>query len=210
MSNVRILIIEDESVIAQDICDIITDLGYESAGIIHNAEKAIDYLSFHTPDLILCDIRIQGTESGIEVMQKALRTKKIPHIYLTSFSDPSTLDRAKRTMPYGYIVKPFNDRDLHTAIEIALFRFRQEMDALALTKEKLNALTNSPLTVQEFQIIQQMIQGMTNDSMSTALNISNNTVKFHIKNILQKFEASHRGDIMQKILMKWVINEGLE
>ena len=124
MSNISILIIEDEVIIAQDIAGKVKRLGYDVAGIKSSSEKAIDFLSFHTPDLVLCDIRIKGAKDGIEVASIIREKKKIPFIYLTSMSDRATLDRAKKTLPYGYIVKPFNANQLGRAIEFWCCRAR--------------------------------------------------------------------------------------
>ena len=100
MSNLSIFIIEDEGLIAEDISDKLGDLGYDVAGIAANSEKAIDFLSGHTPDLVLCDICIKGTRDGIEVAELISKRKKVPFIFLTSLSDRGTLERAKRTLPY--------------------------------------------------------------------------------------------------------------
>lgn len=207
MSNIRILIIEDEAVIAQDIKDILLSLDYEVCEIINNSDKAIDYLSFHSPDLVLCDINIKGTQDGIQVAEKTLQKKKIPFIYLTSMSDRLTIDRAKKTMPYGYIVKPFDEKDLLTAIEIAFFKFSQEMGQLLISKEKLDELTNVDLTDQEYQIVKKMILGLNTERICNEMFFSLNTLKYHMKNILSKFEVGHRGDIMQKIIAKWMVTK---
>lgn len=202
--KLRILIIEDEAIIAEDIRDMLTALGYQVDGIINHGDKAIDYLSFHTPDLVLCDIHIKGSQDGISVAESIRAKKKIPFIYLTSLSDRQTLERAKRTLPYGYIVKPFDERDLVSAIEVAWFKFTQDMQALALNRTKLNALASSALTDQEYLIIMAMVQGKDYDEICTALEISNNTLKYHIKNILTKMDAENRAEVMQKIIAKYL------
>lgn len=205
MNNFNILIIEDEAIIAMDIQDMLCALGYEVAGIIGNSDKAIDYLSFHTPDLVLCDILIKGTGDGIRVAELIRARKKIPFIFLTSLSDRQTLDRAKKTLPYGYIVKPFNETDLLTGIEMALYKFNQELEQLSLTSEKLNALTTEVLTEREYQIVMSMISGLNNDQICAKMYFSQNTLKYHMKRILSKFDAGHRGEIMQKIIARYML-----
>lgn len=87
MGNINILIIEDEAVIAEDISDMLKHLGYDVAGIIHSSDRAIDYLGFHSPDLVLCDIMIKGDKDGIQISELIHTKKRIPFIYLTSLSD---------------------------------------------------------------------------------------------------------------------------
>lgn len=200
MSNISIVIVEDEAIIAQDIAYKITTLGYDVEKIIHNGDKAIDYLSFHTPDLILCDIRIKGTKDGIEVAEAIRSKKNVPFVFLTSMSDRETLNRAKKTLPYGYIVKPFNDKDLFSVIEMAIYKFSQEIESLKITKDKINLLTHSAITDREYEILECMIQGLPNKDIPEKLFISINTLKYHIKNLFAKFEVSSRAEALQKIL----------
>jgi len=200
----KILVIEDEAVIAQDISDILTTLEYDVVKIIHSSEKAIDYLSFHTPDLILCDINIKGARDGIQVAEVINKTKRIPFVFLTSFADRNTLGRAKRVLPYGYIVKPFDEKDLLSAIEVALFKFNQELEALKISKEKIDHIIESHLTDKEYEILKQLVEGLNYQEITSKQNISNNTLKYHIKNIFTKFEVSNKAEVLQKILMSYV------
>ncbi|MBP6795478.1 MAG: response regulator transcription factor [Saprospiraceae bacterium] len=204
MSNINILIIEDEAIIAEDISDMIRKIGYEVAAIIGNGDKALDYLGFHYPDLVLCDIMIKGTRDGIQIAEWLRKNRQIPFLFLTSLTDRATLDRAKTTLPYGYIVKPFDEKDLLTSIEMALYKFSQEMDSMKLTREKLDSLASEPLTDREYEILNEMINGLNNEQISKKVFLSNNTIKYHTKNILSKFEAANRGEVMQKIITKWM------
>ncbi|MCB0687569.1 MAG: response regulator transcription factor [Saprospiraceae bacterium] len=199
MSNISILIIEDEVIIAQDIADQIQSLGYDIAGIIHNSEKAIDYLSFNTPDLVLCDIRIKGDKDGIDIAAMNQNHQQVPFIFLTSLSDRSTLDRAKKTLPYGYIVKPFTERDLLSAIEIALYKHAVELEKLSITKEKVDQIASSPLTVKEYEILMDIARGLNNNQLTKTHFISINTVKYHVRHILQKMEVESRAKLLYKI-----------
>ena len=111
------LIVEDEAIIAMDIQRRLKTIGYTYSIIKGHSADAINYLSLHDPDLILCDINIHGDLDGIDVAAYVQEHKSIPLIFITALSDKGTLDRAKKTLPYGYIVKPFTDKDLHSAIE---------------------------------------------------------------------------------------------
>ena len=147
---------------------------------------------------------IKGTRDGIQIAEWLRKNRQIPFLFLTSLTDRATLDRAKTTLPYGYIVKPFDEKDLLTSIEMALYKFSQEMDSMKLTREKLDSLASEPLTDREFEILTEMINGLNNEQISKKVFLSNNTIKYHTKNILSKFEAANRGEVMQKIITKWM------
>ena len=120
----RILIVEDQAIIALSIEDTLQKMGYRVATSVATAEKAIQVAGETRPDLILMDIHIRGDRDGIDAAMEINRLYQIPVVYLTAHSDQETLDRAKKTLPYGYIIKPFRDRDLYTTIEIALYKHR--------------------------------------------------------------------------------------
>jgi signal transduction histidine kinase len=138
----RVLIAEDERIIALDIKNSLRNLGYGVLGIVSSGEKAIEKVAESRPDLVLMDIMLAGTMDGIEAADQIRQQYQIPIVYLTSHTDPATLARAKATAPFGYLVKPFEDRDLHTTIEMALARAKAEEEIKkALDKEKeLNEL----------------------------------------------------------------------
>lgn len=117
----RILLVEDESIVAADIEDALKRQGYAVVGTAGTGERAIQLADEKRPDLILMDIRLQGPLSGIEAAEAIGNRHSIPIIYLTAYSDETTLQRAKVTQPYGYLLKPFGGRELHAAIETALY-----------------------------------------------------------------------------------------
>ena len=195
-----VLIIEDELIIASDIKYILEDAGYQVMNIIKNGDEALSFLSFNNPDLVLCDINIRGSKDGIEVAIAIQEKKKVPFVFLTSLADKPTLERAKHALPYGYIVKPFEDKDIVSAIEMALFKFEQELRSLQITKEKLDKLALDPLTDKEFDVVMEMIKGQSYSDLETKLNISKNTLKYHTKRIFNKFNVSNRANLMQMLL----------
>ncbi len=203
IDKVEICIIEDEAIIAEDIKAILEDLEYSVSAILHSSDEAIDYLSFHTPDLVLCDINIKGARDGIEVAQLIRRKKSIPFVFLTSLSDRHTISRAKHALPYGYVIKPFDESDLLSCIEVALFKFNHELNALRITHDAVNQLVMLPLTSREFEILQSMVDSLSFADIAEGLGISKNTLKFHTKNIYVKFDASNRADVMQSLLLHY-------
>ncbi|MFA5332335.1 MAG: response regulator [Methanoregula sp.] len=124
MPEKRILIVEDETIVAMTLEEVLHDQGYSVAGIVSSADDAILATAKFNPDLILMDIRIRGDRDGISAAEEINRRFNIPIVYLTSHSDDKTLARAVKTRPYGYLLKPFRPRELHTTIEIALYKHR--------------------------------------------------------------------------------------
>jgi len=129
-----ILIVEDESIVALEIASFIKELGFEVVGIASSADKAYKFVAEKSVDLILMDVYIKGDEDGILCAQTVRKTKQIPIIYISAFSDDETLDRAILTNPISYLTKPFNRQELKVAIKIALNRSRRKDDKLMLRK----------------------------------------------------------------------------
>lgn len=137
MLPAKVLIVEDESIIALDIQNSLVNAGYHVVAIATCADEALDLTAQFNPDLVLMDIRLCGEMDGVEVAEKIRREFNLPVVYLTAHADENTLQRAKITEPFGYILKPFEDRELITTIEIALSRYHAEVAIqLALAKEK--------------------------------------------------------------------------
>jgi CheY-like chemotaxis protein len=116
----NILIVEDESIVALDIKDKVERLGYNVLAVVSSGEAAVEEVTKIQPDLVLMDIILSGKIDGIETARRIRNNFDIPIIYLTAHSDEQTLKRAKVTEPFGYIIKPFVDKDLQNAIKIAL------------------------------------------------------------------------------------------
>jgi DNA-binding LytR/AlgR family response regulator len=140
MSKTRILVVEDESIVAKDIQRTLEKLGYEVPATASSADSAFQKLEEVEPDLVFLDIKLKGEQDGVHIAEHIKDRYDIPVIFLTSFVDQDTIDRAKVTEPYGYLVKPFNEGDLKTTIEMALFKFSKDRE-LRLSEQRLsNAL----------------------------------------------------------------------
>jgi DNA-binding LytR/AlgR family response regulator len=133
MSKVNILVVEDESIVSKDIQQSLKKLGYNVVGAASTGEVAVQLAEEKQPDLILMDIMLKGAMSGIDAATEIKEKLNIPVIYLTAYADESTLSKAKITEPFGYILKPFKEIDLHTSIEMALFKHKKETE---LRKER--------------------------------------------------------------------------
>ena len=125
MGGIKILIVEDELIIAEDMSSKLEQLGYDVIGIAINFDEAIELIEEESPDLILLDIMIEGDRDGIELGDTISTSYSIPFIFITSHADKRTVTHAKKVKPSGYLVKPFEKDDLFTAIEIALTNFNQ-------------------------------------------------------------------------------------
>lgn len=127
MATIKILIVEDEIIIATDISMVLTQLGYEIVGIIARGEDALSNIQSSRPDLVLMDITLRGQMDGIETAHLIRENLPTPLIFLTSNIDKPTFERAKAVRPYAFITKPFQPEDLHRAIELAMSRMEDEV-----------------------------------------------------------------------------------
>ncbi|MDB0002182.1 response regulator [Salibacteraceae bacterium] len=123
----NILVVEDESIVAKDIQVCLRKLGYDVIGVVSSGEEAVEKAEEFDLDLIMMDIMLKGEMSGIEAAEIIRKKKSIPVIFLTAYTDRNTVDKAKETEPFGYIIKPFKEIDIQTAIEIALYKHSREM-----------------------------------------------------------------------------------
>lgn len=142
MSKNKILIVEDEPLIAEDIAEQLQLLGYEITGLVSYGEKVIDAVQSTTPDLIIMDIHLKGQMDGISAAAAVKQHCSCPVVFLTAFADEDLLQRAALTAPYGYILKPFNNRELHATIQMTLHKHALETE-LQDTREWLQATMNS-------------------------------------------------------------------
>ena len=124
MSNEKILIVEDERIIALDLQRRLENFGYIITTIVSNGKNAIESVESDPPDIILMDIMLSGDIDGIDTAEIVKERYEIPVIFLTAYSDEQTLERAKQVEPIGYILKPFKEKELHTSIDIALYKYR--------------------------------------------------------------------------------------
>jgi len=122
MTEAKILVVEDENIVALEIKKRLQKLGYIVPSVASTGEDAISKVEGILPDLVLMDIMLKGEIDGIDAAGEIRKRFNIPVVYLTAYSDEETLQRAKLTEPYGYILKPFEENDLRTTIEIALYR----------------------------------------------------------------------------------------
>jgi DNA-binding NarL/FixJ family response regulator len=194
MTGIKILIVEDEPLIAKNIGMYLNNNDFEVSGIAYDPEEALFQLRRNPPDFAILDINLESETDGIHLAEYINLHYNIPFVYLTSYSDKETLDRAKKTNPYGYIVKPFNDKTLFTTIEIALSNHacQSNKHVPLLNIDKINQRLVTSLSDREFEVIQLIYEGKTNQQITELLFISMNTLKKHINNTYFKLDVTTR------------------
>jgi DNA-binding NarL/FixJ family response regulator len=195
MSNTRVLIVEDDPVIASDIEICLLSMDYFVCGKAYKVSRAHDMLSTTYPDIVLLDINLSGGQEGIDLGRMINETYQIPFIFLTSYADKNTIQEAKQVQPWGYIVKPYNPKDLFATLEIALFNHAQnrKKNIETLSLEKLNEkLYPSVLTQREYDLWLLLIEGYSNQKIGEQLFLSINTIKSHLKTLYLKLGVNSR------------------
>jgi len=126
MSKPKILIVEDESIVAKDIQNSLKKMGYIVPVVVSSGDKALNEIEESRPDLILMDIMLKGDMTGIDVANIIKERFNIPVVFLTAYADDNTLNKAKISEPYGYIIKPFKEKELQTTIEMAIYKHERD------------------------------------------------------------------------------------
>jgi signal transduction histidine kinase len=192
----RILVVEDESIVAFSLQQRLSKLGYDVPAIAVSGQESFDLVEQTLPDLVLMDIHIQGDLDGIDVASRLQETHSIPVIYLTAYSEDSTLERARKTRPYGYLLKPFSERELHATIQMAFERHKLETELVDSRRLLQQALDAASLGVLEL------------DKASSAITTSPRTADLigwqqdqphTLADLLSRVDAGERGTITAKL-----------
>ncbi len=206
MPNNKILIVEDEGIVAMDICRQLEDFGYEVVATAFSGGQAITLAQQHQPDLVLMDIVLKGDMDGISAAHAISESLRIPVIFLTAYSDPDTLRRAQATGAYGYLIKPFRPDELHASIEVALYKHQLEQklkdseqwfaktlhcisDAVIATDVDGNIRFMNPVAETATELRLEQAKGTSVSQLITFLNESNRSV---IENPVLKTLKSHQ------------------
>lgn len=192
----RILVVEDESIVAFNLQQRLSKLGYDVPAIAVSSQESFDLVEQTLPDLVLMDIHIQGDLDGIEVAARLQETHAIPVIYLTAYSEDSTLERARKTRPYGYLLKPFSERELHATIQMAFERHELEVELVDSRRLLQQALDAASLGVLELDKASTVITA----SPRTADLIGWNQDQPHtLADLLSRVDADERATITTKL-----------
>lgn len=207
MKALDVGIVEDEMIIAEDMKDILVKMGYEVPFVAVTAEEAREGLKKNNVDILLIDIRIRGNESGIDLARFVQAEYDIPFIYVTSNADKATIEEAKQTHPYGYILKPFDERDLYASIEIALTNFRQRKGATAIGDEAGDFIIKDSLFVRDKNFMRKVkfaeISYLEADGNYTQLVTEKQ--KFTLRNTLKEFEPKLPPEQFARIHKSYIV-----
>ena len=159
MSSGKILIVEDEALVAEDIRQHLVEAGYDVVATANRGEAALDILSRQSVDLVMLDIMLAGEWDGIETAEQIRRHYQTPVVFLTAYSDQAKLDRARVTEPYGYLIKPFDERELKSTLAMAMYKSesdRQGREARRWTQTVLGTLDWGVVTVDSLGKIEYL------------------------------------------------------
>jgi PAS domain S-box-containing protein len=173
----RILIVEDDLIVAESIKETLISFGHEITGIVTSGEEGIQFAALNRPDLTLMDIHLRGRIDGLQAAKQIWSDYDIPVIFLTAYADPATLEQSKLAEPYGYILKPFQEKNLQATIEMALFKHRMEQRVkesearyravMNQTADAIILVDNESLQITEANIAFYKLLGFTPENLST-------------------------------------------
>ena len=128
MNPANIMIVEDNTTVAEDCRECLEDLGYNISSIVASGEESIINAEKHRPDAVIMDIKLSGEMDGIQAAKQIYNSHNIPVVFLSAYSDNALLERAKLSGSFGYLVKPFDERELYTTLEVVLFKAKSEAE----------------------------------------------------------------------------------
>ncbi|MFD2036682.1 response regulator [Belliella marina] len=188
----NVLIIEDEILIAKDLCYLIDEMGFNCIGTASTGKKALELFHFHQNiGLILCDIHLSGELDGVSLMEQIKSIREVPFIYISAYSDEKTVNRAIETVPSAFLTKPYNEKTLKIAINLAISNF--EKKGFNLEKNP----TYNKLTNREKEIILMIADGKTSSEIADKLFISTKTAAKHRNNILAKTGCKNTSELIK-------------
>jgi DNA-binding NarL/FixJ family response regulator len=201
MSEFKILIVEDEAIIAQNIAVYLNNSDFIVSGIAYDDEEAMLQLKQNTPDATILDINLDCETDGIAIAGYINKYVPMPFLFLTSHADKDTLERAKKVEPWGYVVKPFNEKSLVATLEIAISNFAQRSNQKipSISFEKINKHIINQVSEREFDVLQLIYEGKPNQQIADGLYVSVNTVKKHINNAYIKLDVNSRSTAIARL-----------
>jgi CheY-like chemotaxis protein len=167
MSKAQIFVVEDSKLIVKIIQKSLKNLGYGVAGVESSGEEAIKKIGYSKPDLILMDIVLEGEMDGIEAANQIRSGFNIPVVYLTSHGDEKLFSRAKISGPYGYLIKPFKEKELHATIEMALYKNEMDKEQMDLLDKWQQSIVKKEIKIHELEDeIKKLKEKLKNTSVS--------------------------------------------
>ncbi|MBK9937978.1 MAG: response regulator [Chitinophagaceae bacterium] len=201
MSEVNVLIVEDEPMVAEDIAEALNNIDFKVSAVVYTEKAALEELLQNTPDIAILDINLKNGKEGIQIAEEINRRYHIPFVYLTAYSDKQTLEMAQHTQPAGYLVKPFTEKNLFATSQLALLNHgRRLKDNFSLPAlDKINTKLTAPISDREYELLAKIFEGLTTKQMAEQLFIAASTVKTHIRNIYLKLDVINRSGAIARI-----------
>ncbi len=202
MKPLKILVVEDDPITAEDIKMSLMDLGHFVIGPAYSLNQAKSLINDQLPDLALLDIQLDKHMEGIDIASWIKEHYPIPVVFLTAFSDQITLDHAKDVHPEHYLIKPFNATQLRATIEIVISNFYAP-DHHTHIFYRLRTMSdglNIDLTDREVDVIKQLVEGLSNKAIADSMFISEHTVKSHLKSIFNKIGVKSRSELIARLI----------
>ena len=190
----QLLLIEDEYIISKDLKTQLEKNDYARVDIVKNYETAINYYTQNKYDVIISDINLNSEKDGIEIITELSNIRKTPVVYLTAYSDIEIIKRAEKTMPFAYILKPYNNNQLKATLNLSLLNFSKETGLVEENFENTTRL--NLLTKREKEVLVILSTGKISREIGDVLNISINTVEQHKKNIKKKLSLKTIGELI--------------
>ncbi len=203
MSKIKILVVEDEIIIADNICDTLNVLGYEALEPAISYTEAIESIERDVPDIAILDIQLSGKKTGIDLAKKIKEEYNFPFIFLTSNSDITTVNEAKKIMPPAYLVKPFTKEELYTSLEIVLYNYTSKIGKV----DSNNLIIKDALFIKTKQVFTKIkfddILYLKSSHVYLEIVLSNkksHVIRGSLNDIIEKMDARfirvHRGFII--------------
>lgn len=157
MSNLKVLVVEDDQMISESLCDILEMLDHEVVGVAENAEEAIEICNENKPDIALLDIQIGGDIDGVDLSEIINQQFELPFIFTTAYADDVTVKRARDKGPFGYVVKPYGVKDINAAIEVAMSAYERLKDAESKAGGMTKIIEKSMFLKVDYKLIRVMV-----------------------------------------------------
>lgn len=198
MKSRRILVVEDDPIIANDLTYMLRELGHRVLGPAHTLSEGIECAGMTSPDLALLDIHLEEADDGIKMAAWLKTHKAVPIIFLTAYADELTISKAGEVHPDHYLVKPFREDSLKATIEIACSNFyHPDVEQQVHTKiQKFNATLTDSLSKRELELLKFVNEGMSNRDLADKLCVSENTIKTHLQHIYSKAGVNSRSELI--------------
>ncbi|MEP4091899.1 response regulator [Reichenbachiella sp.] len=223
MAKVKILIVEDELIIAEDMRDMLESLGYEVVGVTGRLDEAKRLLAATMPDIAMVDITLGTKQDGLDLASHIINHQNIPFVFCTSHADKGTVDKAKQLHPHGYLVKPFEQNDLFSAIEVALsnFSYSRDADSSPLEVKNNDLIIKDSLFVKEGNLYVKVkiekIQWLSPDGNYTTIHEEGgkkHLVRMPLKDLhdqlpQDKFFRSHRSFVVNLASIEAINNQNI-